>query len=444
MKNRIKNLLLLTTFLLSATLLSAQKGTIEFIEYDLENGLHVILHQDKTTPIVDVAVMYHVGSKNEQPDRTGFAHFFEHLMFEGTKNIDRGEYSKYVERAGGTLNANTSADRTYYYQILPSNQLELGLWLESERMLHARIDSLGIQTQKKVVIEEKKQSYDNRPYGSLLAETMKRAFKEHPYRWTTIGDPDHIRAAKDEEFQQFYNAFYVPNNAVLVVAGDIEIEPAKKFIHKYFSGIPRGEKEIYRPNIVEPPLTAEVRDTVFDNIQIPLLLHAYRTPAMGTQDFYALEMLGTLLSKGQSSRLYRSLVDEQQIALQIGSFPLPFTDPSVNLTMVFPNMGHELPEVEKALIKEIDDVKENLIDEREFRKLQNQFENDIVGQNARIASRTNNLATYYTYFGDASLINKELDKYMAVTREDIRNVAQKYFTKNNRVVLYYLPKSQQN
>src|SRR5690554_6221627 len=160
----------------------AQSGQIDFSEFDLDNGLHVILHQDNTTPIVTVAVMYNVGSKNEQPDRTGFAHFFEHLMFEGTENIPRSEYAKFVERAGGALNANTSADRTYYYQTLPSNQLELGLWLESERMLHAKVDSIGIQTQKKVVIEEKKQSYDNRPYGTILIETMKRAYREHPYR----------------------------------------------------------------------------------------------------------------------------------------------------------------------------------------------------------------------------------------------------------------------
>jgi len=444
MKKMKRSSLFLLALVLSGSVMFAQQRQIEFTEYDLDNGLHVILHEDHSTPIVSVSVMYHVGSKNEQPDRTGFAHFFEHLMFEGTENIPRGEYSRYVEKSGGTLNANTSADRTYYYEIFPSNQLELGLWLESERMLHAKVDSVGIATQKQVVIEEKKQNYDNRPYGSILIEVMKRAFKEHPYRWTTIGDPDHIRAAKDEEFQQFYDQFYVPDNAVLVIAGDIEPEKTRQLVQKYFGDIPAGEGEIYRPDVVEPPLGGEVRDTVYDNIQVPLVLHAYRTPAMGTEDYYALEMLSTLLADGQSSRLYKSLVDEQQIAMQVSSFPLPFRDPSVSIAFALPNMGKDIEELEQAMITEIEKVKNNLIDEKEFQKLKNKFENDIISSKTRIAGIANDLARYYTYFGDTDMINSELDKYMSVTREDIKRVANKYYTKDNRVVLYYLPESQKN
>jgi zinc protease len=440
MRKANRTLILMSAFLIAGMQLFAQAGKIEFSEFTLDNGLHVILHTDNSTPIVTVAVMYNVGSKHEQPDRTGFAHFFEHLMFEGTKNIARGDYSKYVERAGGTLNANTSADRTYYYQVLPSNQLELGLWLESERMLHAIVDSVGIQTQKQVVIEEKKQMYDNRPYGTILIETMKRAFSEHPYRWTTIGEPEHIMAAKDEEFRTFYETFYVPNNAVLVIAGDINEKDAKPLVEKYFADIAKGQKKIYRPNIVEAPLGGEVRDTIFDNIQVPLVLQAYRTPAMKTDDYYAIDMLGTLLSTGQSSRFYRELVDKKQLAIQVGSFPIPFNEPAVNFTLAFANMGVDPKTLEDAMNEEIEKVKNELIPETEFQKLRNQYENQIIGGNFKIAERASNLATFYTYFGDASLINKELDRYMSVTREDLQRVARDYFHEDNRVVLYYLPK----
>ncbi|MCU4162454.1 M16 family metallopeptidase [Carboxylicivirga caseinilyticus] len=443
MKNRF-SLLAVTLLIAGLGSANAQLNKINFEEFDLDNGLHVILHQDKTTPNVTVSVMYNVGSKHENPDRTGFAHFFEHLMFEGTENIDRGQYFKIVQNAGGTLNANTSTDRTYYYETLPSNQLELGLWLESERMLHAKVDSLGIATQKKVVIEEKKQSYDNRPYGTLLQETMKRAFSVHPYRWTTIGDPEHIMAAKDEEFQQFYNRFYVPNNAVLVLAGDIEIDETKALVKKYFSDIPKGKADLTYKPVIEPALNGEVRDTVFDNVQLPLILQAYRTPAMNTEDYYALDMLSTLLSKGQSSRLYKALVDDQQKAIQVASFPLGFREPSVALTLALPNMGVEVKDLEEAMDAEIKKVQDELISEKEFQKLKNQFENDIVKGNMKVATRANTLARDYTYFGDANLINTELDKYLAVSREDIQRVAKKYLTKDNRVVLYYLPKSQQN
>ena len=225
----------------------AQLNTISFQEFTLDNGLHVILHQDKSTPIVAVSVMYHVGSKNENPERTGFAHFFEHLMFEGSDNIGRGEYDKYIQNAGGTLNANTSWDRTYYYEILPSNQLALGLWLESERMLHAKVDEKGIETQRQVVKEERRQRVDNQPYGSLLEETFKRAYKQHPYKWPVIGSMAHLEAAEEKDYQQFYKDFYVPNNAVLSIAGDIDFEDAKTLITKYFAPIPKSAEAVYRP-----------------------------------------------------------------------------------------------------------------------------------------------------------------------------------------------------
>jgi zinc protease len=238
MKIRLLVLLLAIIPMLGAM---AQQGRIKFTEYDLPNGMHVILHQDNTTPIVAVSILYHVGSKNEVPGRTGFAHFFEHLMFEGSPNIPRGEYFKITQAAGGTLNANTSQDRTFYYELLPSNQLELGLWLESERLLHLRIDSTGVETQRGVVKEERKQSYDNRPYGSIIEKTMENAYKVHPYKWTPIGYPEDLNKATLQEFMDFHSTYYVPNNATLSIAGDMDIENTKKNLSKNTLGIFHAE-----------------------------------------------------------------------------------------------------------------------------------------------------------------------------------------------------------
>ena len=418
----------------------AQQSSIKFTEYDLPNGMHVILHQDNSTPIVAVSILYHVGSKNEVEGRTGFAHFFEHLMFEGSDNIPRGDYDKITLTAGGTLNANTSQDRTYYYELLPSNQIELGLWLESERLLHLRIDSTGVETQRAVVKEERKQSYDNRPYGSIIEKTMANAYKAHPYKWTPIGDPKDINQATLQEFMDFHSTYYVPNNATLSIAGDLDIESTKKMIEKYFNDIPRGNKELYRPSVVEPEKTAEVRETVYDNIQLPAVVMSYHMPAQGTPDSYALSMLTTLLSDGQSSRMNKAIVDQQQKALQVMSFPFALEDPGLFLIFGLVNMGVETADLEKAIENEIDKVKTDEISDAEFQKLRNKVENDFVSGNSTMAGIAENLANYHVYFKDANLINTEIDRYMKVTPADLKRVAQKYLTPENRVVLTYLPK----
>lgn len=435
---KIRNLFTLS-LLLPASLLIAQSNNIKFEKYTLDNGLKVILHQDKSTPIVAVSVMYHVGSKNEKPDRTGFAHFFEHLLFEGSANIERGEFDKYIQRAGGTLNANTTWDRTYYYEILPANELALGLWLESERMLHAKVEKEGIETQRQVVKEERRQRVDNQPYGSIIEETFKRAYTQHPYRWPVIGAMEHLDAATDDDYVNFYKDFYVPNNAILSIAGDIDFAEAKKLIAQYFGSIPKGTRPVYRPSVVEPPLKAEIRDTVYDNIQLPAVIQTYRTPAQGTPDHYAVKMLSTLLSQGESSRLYKALVDEQQKALFVGSFPLEMEDPGVSITFGIAGNGINPKDLEAAMDAELKRVQDELIGETEFQKLRNQIENDFVTANGTVVGIAENLANYEMYFGDANLINTEIERYMKVTREDIRRVAKKYFHPNNRVSLTYLP-----
>ena len=342
------------------------------------------------------------------------------------------------------MNANTSFDRTFYFEVLPSNQLELGLWLESERLMHAKIDEEGVETQRGVVKEELKQRNENTPYGTILNETFGHAFVDHPYRWTPGGSPEYINKAELSEFMDFYKTYYVPNNATLSIAGDIDIKQTKKWIKDYFGPIPKGEGEVPRPDIVEPKKTAEVRDTVWDNIQLPAVVMGYHMPGQGQKDFYAMSMLSQLLSQGESSRFQKVIKDQKEKAVFVGAFPLPTEDPGLALMFGITNMGVEPMDLEDAMNEEITKVKNELISEEEFKKLQNQMENDFISGNASIRGLAENLANYHVYYGDANLINTEIDRYMKVSREDIQRVAKTYLNDENRVVLYYLPKSQEN
>jgi predicted Zn-dependent peptidase len=418
---------------------AATAQNIQFVEYDLPNGLKVMLHEDHSTPIVAVSVMYHVGSKNEKPNRSGFAHFFEHLLFEGSENIKRGEFDDYINNAGGFNNANTTYDRTFYYEVLPSNQLALGLWLESERMLHAKVEQIGIETQRQVVKEERRQRLDNRPYGRLLEETMKRLYKVHPYKSSVIGSMEDLDAAQEADYKNFYEDFYRPDNAILSIAGDIDIEQTKKLVEVFFKDIPKGKGDIQRKFPVEPAITKVVRDTFYDNVQLPALIYAYHIPAQGTKEFYAVKMLGMVLSQGKSSRMQKVLVDEQQKAVFAGSFAMELEDPGANICFSVANLGVDLADIEKSMDAIIADLQTNLISETEFQKIQNQVENDFVTANNSVAGIAESLAQYEMYYGDANLINTELERYRKVTREDIRTAAKKYFDKNARVILYWMP-----
>lgn len=424
-------------------LTTAWAQNIEFEEYDLDNGLHVILHQDNSTPIATVAVLYHVGSKNEPEGRTGFAHFFEHLMFEGSPNIERGEYFKIIQAAGGSLNANTSNDRTFYYQTLPSNQLELGLYMESERMLHAVIDSTGIATQKEVVKEEKRLRVDNQPYGSVLEKMLSNAYRGTNYEWAPIGSFEDIDAATESDFVDFYETFYVPNNATLSIAGDIDIKETKKLVEAYFGEIKRGTKTIPRPEITAPKLDSAVTETVFDNVQLPALITGYRTPPQGTDDFYALQFLTQLLSGGQSSRFQKVLVDEKRLALATVAQPLGLEGGGLFITLAVPNQGVQIEDLEKEIDVLIEQVKNELVPEREFQKLKNQIESNFISGYGSVQSIAESLANYHVYFGDAGLINTEIERYRKVTREDLMRVAKKYLVPTNEVELTYRPKSEQ-
>lgn len=433
---------IVTAFLCIGLNVHAQ-NEIKFKEFKLDNGLNVIMHQDKTTPIVAVSVLYHVGSKNENPERTGFAHFFEHLLFEGSENIARGEYMKKIQSIGGTLNAYTSNDQTYYYEVVPSNYLETALYMESERMLHAKIDTVGVNTQREVVKEERRQRYENQPYGTILPEVLKRSYYVHPYQWPPIGSMEHLNSARLDQFMDFYETFYVPNNAVLTIAGDIDYDQAEKWIRTYFAEIPKGTKEIPRPTVTEPRRNKEIRDIIYDNIQLPAVIEAYNLPRKDHPDSYALDMLSTYLTGGNSSLLNKELVDKEQVALQIAAIPLDLEDGGIFLLYGIANMGINADSLEHSIDVQIEKVKAEGISEKDFQKLLAQVENAVVTQNSSVAGIAENLAESKVYFGDANEINKEMEKYNKVKREDIQRVAKEYFDKSGRVVLHYLPKSAQ-
>lgn len=416
---------------------SAQK--VAFEEYDLNNGLHVILHNDQSAPVVITSVMYHVGSKDENPERTGFAHFFEHLLFEGTENIKRGEWFKIVTANGGTNNANTSEDRTYYFEVFPSNSLEVGLWMESERLMHPVINQIGVDTQNEVVKEEKRLRVDNQPYGSLIAEVKKNMFKVHPYRWAPIGSMEHLDAATLAEFQAFNKKFYTPNNAVLVVAGQLDIPQTKAWIQKYFGPIPRGEK-VTKQTFVEEPITETIRAKYEDpNIQKPMVVASYRTPSMKTRDARVLDMISTILSDGKSSRLYKKIVDDKKMALQVGAFNYSQEDYGQYILYGMPQGDATSEDLVREIDEEIVKLQNELISEKDFQKLQNIYENNYVNSNSSVEGVAENLASFYLLHGDVNLINTEIEIYRSITREEIRNIAKKYLNPNQRLILDYVP-----
>lgn len=486
----MKKVLLSGVALFTAISAFSQKK-IEYVEYNLPNGIHVILHEEHSTPIVAVSVLYHVGSKNENANRTGFAHFFEHLLFEGSENIGRGKYSELVEKNGGVLNANTSQDRTYYYEILPSNQLELGLWLESERMLHAKVDINGIETQRSVVKEEKRQRVDNQPYASFLTEMFKRTFPDHPYNWVPIGSMEHLDAAQEEDYINFYKTYYVPSNATLSIAGDLDIAQAKKWIDKYFASMPKGQAiTLYRDFVAQSdadfekrygiakskfdkkdflnskdpaakklitefsskavdikrtqkdrtPIKGVIKDVVYDNIQLPALFMGYKLPEQKSEDAYALEMLNEVLSGGSSSRINKTIVEKKEMATFAFSFNFALEDAGVEIFAAIASNGVSLDSIQKEFDAQIELIKNELISEDEFQKARNKFENDLVSANSTVAGIAENLADNHVYYGNADRVNTLMNGYMKVTREDIQRVAKKYLTQDARVILHYLPK----
>jgi len=412
---------------------------ITFIEYDLPNGLHVILHENHASPVVSTYVLYHVGSKDERPDRTGFAHFFEHLMFEGSDNIPRKTIDKYISGAGGNLNASTSFDRTDYFFNLPSNQLKLALWIESERMLHSRIDEEGVETQREVVKEERRSRYDNQPYGSLYEKLCGLIFKGTPYAWTPIGSVQYIDKATIEEFRDFWKTYYVPNNATLVVAGDIQMEETKKLIEDYFAPIPKG-KEPARPEVKMPVVDTPQKLVVEeDKTPLPAALHAWPGCTQTDPDSYALDLLSTVLAGGRSSRLYRKLVDEEQVAVKVDVFPMLFEKAGMVGVFATGQRGVTLEQLDKLIESEVELVKKDGVTDEELAKALNAKEAELANDNGTMSARARNLAHAYMFMGGTDKINQELDRYLAVKKDDLKRVANRYLDPKQLHLLHYPP-----
>lgn len=416
-----------------------RNGNVEFNQYELDNGLKVILSRDESIPTVAINLCYHVGSKDEEPDKKGFAHLFEHLMFEGSKNLAPGVYDRMCVMAGGENNAYTTEDKTNYFIIMPSHQIERGLWLESDRMLGFAITEEAFRTQKEVVKEEKKQVFDNRPYGSLSMEFMPRLFKKSGYGWDTIGDMDDLEAASLKDARDFYDRYYIPNNAVLTLTGDFEPEETMMLIEKYFGPIPRG-KEIVRNEFKEEDLQTEIRDVIYDNVQCPGIFIGYRAPAENKGKYFTLDVITDILSSGDSSRFYKTLIYDKQLCSEAGCYIDPKECASVLYVYAILMPGKSLEKTAGEIDKIIHDLVTDGAGENEIQKIKNRIESRYTYRKQTLLSKADQLSHYKMFFNNPELINSNVHKYDKIDGDDIKAAANEFLTRDNRVALHYLPR----
>lgn len=417
-----------------------QMKPIKFEKDTLANGLQVIYQVDKSAPVIATVVHYRVGSRDESPSHTGYAHFFEHLMFEATTNIPRASVDKYVEEAGGDLNAHTSFDETVFFFRLPSNEINLALWIESQRMRGLLVDPIGVETQRGVVTEEMKMRRENAPYGTLLDKLCEHGFPGGSYSWTTIGAKEHIQAATKEDFRSFYNNFYQPNNATLVIAGDFDLEQTKKSVDAYFGILPKGTEPKREPFKIQN-LEKEYREVIVDEkAQLPAVFMGFRGPALSDKDYFAVSLLTDILAAGESSRLYQAVVDKEQVGVQAGADPLILEKAGMILVYAVAQHDKEPKDCENVIMKEINNIAKKGITDEELTKAKNIKEAQFIFEKKGTLDKAQTLARYNSYYGDPSLINTEIEHFLKVTKEDIVNVAKKYFATDKKVVLYYIPK----
>jgi zinc protease len=406
---------------------------ISFKEFELENGLRVIVHEDPTVQIAVVNILYDVGSRDEHPDKTGFAHLFEHLMFGGSKNIP--SYDEPLQRVGGENNAFTNTDITNYYLTLPASNIETAFWLESDRMMSLSFDPKALEVQRKVVIEEFKQRYLNQPYGDVWLKLRPLAYQVHPYQWATIGkEISHIENATMEDVREFFFRHYVPNNAILVVAGNVTVDQIKSLAEKWFGPIPRGKKHRTLP--AEPQQKQKRFLEVKANVPADAFYKAWHMPGRFHEDYYAIDLLSDLLGRGQSSRLYQKLVKEKEIFTSISAFVMGTVDPGLLVVSGRVKDGVSLKTAEAEVEKIIQTVREDVVLDEELGKVKNQAESILEFGEVEVINRAMNLA-FAKLSGDANLVNLEGKKIESVTSKDIQRVSRQIFREENASVLYY-------
>ncbi|MEI8134916.1 MAG: pitrilysin family protein [bacterium] len=418
--------------------MSQAKNTIAFTEYDLPNGLHVILSPSQDQPIVGVNLWYYVGSKDEDPNRTGFAHLFEHLMFEGSANVKKSDHFKFVQGAGGTLNASTSFDRTNYFETLPANQLELALWLESDRMLSLDVSERNFENQRNVVKEERKQRYDNKPYGRTFETILRNIYTDSGYKWSTIGSMEHLNEATLEEVQAFHKKWYAPNNASLAISGDFDIDRTSALIESYFGSIP-SLPSIERPTQIVTPLQSRADVEIEDAVSLTSITLAFQSATIYSRDDHALDVLADLLTRGRSSRLYKSLIYDQQLAKSVGAYNLAFDKSGVFILEAICQNGIEPEKLENALCSELAKVFAEGIQSEELERAKNRLQMRHANSLQVLSNRNDNLQQAFTYRKDTNLVNTEMDKLQSIDIPSVHSLSQ-YFDQDHCVVLKTVPK----
>ncbi|HXO26500.1 MAG TPA: pitrilysin family protein [Thermoanaerobaculia bacterium] len=423
----------------TAAPVSVAPPALDVRDRQLPNGLRVLMLEDHTVPVVSVEVWYHVGGKNEPPGRSGFAHLFEHLMFKGSAHVGAEEHSHFIESIGGRDNATTDWDRTLYFETIPSNYLERILWMEADRMQTLDVSEANFLAERQVVEEERRLRVDDPPFGRLLEIVFAKTFTTHPYRILPIGSIADLDAATLADVRAFYRTWYVPNNATLVIAGDLDPALTMKWIEAYFGPIPKGPP-LPREVASEPAQTAERREVAHDaKAPLAAVILTFHVPAAKDPDLYPLQVASHILSEGESSRLYHQLVYERQIAVAAGGQAFSLEDPGVFFFFAYLQQGQKPEAGEAALQQEIDRLRAEPVSAAELEKAKNQIVAQRVFDRAKAQEKASAIGEAAVILGDVSRVNHELDQYQKVTAEDVQRVARQYFTTQNRTTVFMLP-----